>query len=110
MSFYYLPFHFLPMVNGKTFAFWHKKSHLFLVSFSQLSRNFPANGRKTFDKARFWRENRRQAKTIGDGRGNPANYLKTVDVNIWGFDSLSLRQSPDFRGFFRKFWEEQPKY
>ena len=47
---------------------------------------------------------------MGDGRGNPANYLKTVDVNIRGVESLSLRQSPDFRGFFRKFWEEQPKY
>ena len=98
------------MVNGKTFAFWCKNPRLFLVSFSQLSRNFPEKRGKTFDKAHFWRENRRQAKTIGDGRGNPANYLKTVDVNIRGVESLSLRQSPDFRGFFRKFWEEQPKY
>ncbi len=26
--------------------------------------------------------------------------LKTVDGNIRGFESLSLRQNPDFRGFF----------
>ena len=31
--------------------------------------------------------------------------LKTVDGNIRGFESLSLRQSPENRGFFRAVFQ-----